>query len=236
MRSTLVFVSAVLLVVFVASSVDAKSDGSMGSDCASCHANGIPGQKPKDPPVTEPPVTEPPVTDPPVAEPPVTEPPIVEPAVVLQGVEITTIWDYNIVEGQADLDYVFYTVIETDNTVNFVEIITPSGTVLQLTQEPETQLDNIITRFTDEGDTFVWQCEARFDDIEQLAAYGKGKFTIATVTDEAVTDTIIQYHPPKAKVKKPKHQKNKAHKDHAHFEDSGEQDEVDEEEDDGDDD
>lgn len=129
----------------------------------------------------------------------------------LQGVEITTIWDYNVVEGVADLSYVFFTVIETDNTVDFVEVITPSGTVLQLTQEASTQLDNVITRFTDEGGTFVWECEARFGDIKELAAYGKGKFTIATVTGDAVTDTVIKYDPAKAKIKRPKHKKNKTH-------------------------
>ena len=49
MRSILVFVVAILTAVFVASSVDAKPDGSLGKDCAKCHKD----DKPK-PPSSEP--------------------------------------------------------------------------------------------------------------------------------------------------------------------------------------
>ena len=246
MKKTVIFVTAIMMVTVMACAVHAKSNGSFGMDCASCHQDlatdrPAPTEPPvieppvidppatdppvtdppvtdppatdppaTDPPVTDPPATDPPVTDPPVTDPPATDPPAAEPPVIdapadeLQGIEITTIWDYNIVDGEADLSYVFFTIIETDNTVNLVELITPAGTVLQLTQEASTQLDDIVTRFADEGDTFVWECEARFDDIKQLAAYGKGNFTIATITDEVVTETTIKYHPPKASVKRPK--------------------------------
>ncbi len=253
MKKTVIFVTAIVMVTLMACAVHAKPDGRMGMDCASCHDDLVtdppvidppviappviappviapPVIAPPviDPPVIDPPATDPPVTDPPVIDPPATDPPVIDaPADELQGIEITTIWDYNIVDGEADLSYVFYTVIETDNTVNFVDLITPAGTVLQLTQEASTQLDNIVTTFTDEGETFVWECEARFDDVKELAKYGKGKFTIATVTDEFVTETSFKYHPPKAKVKRPK---RKGYEDDEQEDDDDE--EVEEEEDD----
>ena len=45
MRSALVFVTALLVVIFAVSFVDAKPDGSLGKDCAKCHKDG-PGKPP----------------------------------------------------------------------------------------------------------------------------------------------------------------------------------------------
>ncbi|RKY05935.1 MAG: hypothetical protein DRP66_09825, partial [Planctomycetota bacterium] len=62
MKSKMIFIAAAMLVMLMAGAAHAKPDGSFGTDCASCHANGIGGGTPSTPPA-DPPATPP--TDPP---------------------------------------------------------------------------------------------------------------------------------------------------------------------------
>lgn len=233
MRSTIIFVGAVLLVMFLGSSVHAKSDGSFGTDCASCHGGDIPG-KPADPPTTPPdppttpadPPTTPPdngqidlpttppddgQTDPPTTPPdtdlPATppddsadlpdEPDVRRPADFgsdrIFGAELSIVWDYGRADGVTDLNYVFIAAIETDTSVNLVELITKKGSLIQITDEPVIEIDNVVTQFYEDGDVRVWRYEARFADVAGLKEYGKGDFTIAVHHDQGADEADIQY-------------------------------------------
>ncbi len=214
MRSTIIFVTAVLLVMFLGSSAQAKSDGSFGADCASCHGGDIPG-KPADPPTTPPdPPTTPadngqtdPPTTPPDIYPPATppdgdadspdEPDVHRPADFgsdrIFGAEFSIVWDYGRADGVTDLNYVFIAVIETDTSVNLVELITKKGSLIQITDEPIIEIDNVVTQFYEDGDVRVWQYEARFADAAGLKEYGKGDFTIAVHHDQGADEAGIQY-------------------------------------------
>ena len=235
MRSTIIFVTAVLLVMFLGSSAHAKANGSFGTDCASCHGGDIPG-KPADPPTTPPDdgQTDPPTTPPDdgQADPPTTPPDIYPPATPpdddadlpdepdvqrpadfgsdrIFGAEFSIVWDYNRADGVTDLNYVFIAVIETDTSVNLVELITKKGSLIQITDEPIIEIDNVATEFYEDGDVRVWRYEARCADAAGLKEYVKGDFTIAVHHDQGADETDIQYKS-KGKYKhKAKHEKGK---------------------------
>ncbi len=230
MRRTIIIVGAVLLVMFVGSSVQAKPNGSMGTDCASCHGGGIPGDKPADPPTTPPDdgQIDPPTTplDDGQSDPPATlpddgadlpdepnEPDVRRPADFgsdrIFGAELSIVWDYGRADGVTDLNYVFIAVIETDTSVNLVELITKKGSLIQITDEPIIEIDNVATQFYEEGNVRVWRYEARFSDAAGLKEYSKGDFTIAVHHDQGVDEADIQYKS-KGKYKyKDKHKKDK---------------------------
>ena len=210
MRSRIVFVTSVLLVMFVGSSVQAKPNGSMGTDCASCHDVSNPKYQPKDTPADPPadPPTTPPddgQTDPPTTPPDdgtdlpdePNEPDVQRPADFgsdrIFGAELSIIWDYGRAEGVTDLNYVFIAVIETDTSVNLVELITKKGSLIQITGEPIIEIDNVVTQFYEDGDVRVWRYEARFADAAGLKEYSKGDFTIAVHHDQGVDEAGVQY-------------------------------------------
>lgn len=233
-RNTVILIAAVAFVVCLPFMADAKPDGRMGTDCASCHTNGIPGQKPPpdpppppppppptdpppppvDPTPTDTPPTDPSPTDPPPMDPPITdspadpptEPEPPKPAVEhVLGVEISTIWDYNSLNSKDDLDYFFIAVVETDTSVNLVELITPSGKVLQITSEPLTEVENVRTEFYQDGDVLVWRYEVSLTEKKELETYGTGKYRINAYLEEGLESAKVKYD--SVKGKKPKKEK-----------------------------
>ena len=231
MKSKAIFIAAALLVMLMAGAGHAKSDGSLGTDCASCHANGIPGGKPNTPPADPPadPPTDPPPADPPSTPPtdppptdlpstPPTDPPPTDmpgtppadggteqpgepaaepPAYVasdhILSLELGTVWHYGSLGTADDLQYVFYAAVETDTSVNLVDVITPNGNRLQITSEPGTEVDNVKTWFGEVDGVRVWECEATFVDAGELKDYDKGDYTVEVHHDGGVAEARVKY-------------------------------------------
>ena len=209
MKSKAIFIAAALLVMLMAGAVHAKPDGSLGADCASCHADGIPGGKPTDPPPTEPPSTPPtdPPADPPTDTPgtppadsgagqpgePAADTPLYVASEHILGLELATVWHYGSLDTADDLEYVFYAAVETDTSVNLVDIITPKGNRLQITNDPNTAVDNVKTWFRQAGDVRVWECEATFGDAGELKDYDKGDYTVEVHHDGGAAEASVKY-------------------------------------------
>lgn len=113
--------------------------------------------------------------------------------IVYFGAELSIIWDYSRADGVTDLSYVFIAVIETDTSVSLVELITKKGSLIQITDEPIIEIDNVVTQFYEDGDVRVWQYVARFADAAGLKEYSKGDFIIAVHHDQGVDEAGIQY-------------------------------------------
>ena len=221
MKSKMIFVAAALLVMLLAGAVHAKPDGSFGTNCAGCHTNGIPGSKPNTPPAdppaappTDPPPTDPPSappTDPPAAPPtdtpgtppadggteqpgePVVDPPSYVASDHILSLELGTVWHYGSLDTADDVKYVFYAAVETDTSVNLVDVITPKGNRLQITSEPGTEVDNVKTWFREADDVRVWEYEATFDDAGELKDYGKGDYTVEVHYDGGSAEARVKY-------------------------------------------
>ncbi len=221
MKSKTIFIAAALLVMLLAGAVHAKSDGSFGADCASCHANGIPGGKPNTPPADPPaaPPTDPLPTDPPSTPPtdtpgtpptdtpgtppadsgtgqpgePAAEPPSYVASDHILSLELGTVWHYGNLDTADDLQYVFYAAVETDTSVNLVDVITPKGNRLQITSEPGTEVDNVKTWFGEADGVRVWECEVTFGEAGELKDYDKGDYTVEVHHDGGIAEARVKY-------------------------------------------
>jgi len=92
--------------------------------------------------------------------------------------EIHQVWDYNDPANPDDLSYVFYMAVETDATVNMVEVLTPAGNILQIPADAHTQNGDIETWHLVDGATNIWAYEATLTNVDDLAYYGDGDYTL----------------------------------------------------------
>ena len=253
LRNALVLVSVVAFVVTLPFTAEAKPDGRFGTNCSSCHA-GIPDEPPVDPP-TDPPVdppvdpptdpdvpTDPPV-DPPVDPPtdpdvppvdPPTDPdvpPVDLPDEIIEhilGVELSIICDYGDLNDKEDRAYVFTALVETCLDVTRVELVAPSGKLIQINADElfVNEEENFQTEFFQDGDLLVWSYEAVVAEKGQLKDYGTGKYkVIAYLSEEEFETAKVKYESVKGKkAKKPKPPKPE------HDDDDDDDDEQDDEE------
>jgi hypothetical protein len=97
---------------------------------------------------------------------------------IANKIEIFEIWDYNEPANPNDLRHFFFTAIETDSTVNLVEVNTPAGDTFTIPNDVNTQLGDIQTRHSVDNNTHLWEYEAEFNDVAELDNYGDGTYTI----------------------------------------------------------
>ncbi|MHC4720024.1 MAG: Ser-Thr-rich GPI-anchored membrane family protein [Planctomycetota bacterium] len=94
------------------------------------------------------------------------------------GIEVFEVLDYNGPANPNDLTYVFYYAIETDETVDLVEVLTPAGSTFQVPKQAHTQAGNIETWYNYDGTSYLWEYEAQFADAGGLDNYGDGTYTV----------------------------------------------------------
>ena len=110
------------------------------------------------------------------------------------------------------IDYLFIAVVETDTSVNLVELVAPSGKVLKITNEPITEVENVRTEFYQDEDVLVWRYEVSIAEKKDLKTYGTGKYKINAHLEEGVESAKVKYD--SVKGKKPKKEKHaKGHED-----------------------
>lgn len=228
MKSKTMLLIAALLVMSLAYTADAKPNGSLGTDCASCHSDYVPptdtGNGDTDPGNTDPPTntnpgdgdTNPGNTDPPTDTEPGDEPDDNTPNEALNyifGAEFSTIWDYGRLGEEKELDFIFIAIVETDVNVNLVEIETPAGQLLQITNEPAIETENIRTQFYQDEDVFVWRYEIRLADKGELKDFANGNYAIIAHLEDGSVKIKAKYENGKHKARKPKKNKEKKYDD-----------------------
>jgi len=94
------------------------------------------------------------------------------------GIETYTGWDYGEANVADDLRYEFYFGIETDATVNLVEVNRPGDYNFVIPNDVNTQSGNVETwHYVEEG-IHCWEYEAGFSDVSELDDYGDGNYVI----------------------------------------------------------
>jgi hypothetical protein len=77
-----------------------------------------------------------------------------------------------------ELAYVFCLELASDQTVEMVEFTTPAGRSFEIPKEPYTYIGQVETCYGRENGTHNWEYEGRFDDVNSLASYGDGLYTV----------------------------------------------------------
>ena len=96
----------------------------------------------------------------------------------IYSLEILQVVDYNDPNIVDDLVYVFNFSVETDETVDLLEIISPSGTVFQIPKEAQTSSGTKQTWYYLNGATYLWEYEDTFTDAAGFDNYGDGTYTV----------------------------------------------------------
>ena len=87
-------------------------------------------------------------------------------------------WDYNQPNEPNDLIYKFDLGLETDETVNLVEVNTPADYTFEIHNDVNTQSGDIGTWHYVDHNTHYWEYEGKFADQNALLDYGDGIYTI----------------------------------------------------------
>ena len=108
--------------------------------------------------------------------------------------EIHQAIDYNDPAIADDTAYVFYFEVETDSTVNRIDVLTPAGNTFQIVSDAHTQAAGVETWHLDNLGTHVWAYEATYTDAASLDNFGDGTYTVTAshgVSDQSRTDILF---------------------------------------------
>jgi len=109
------------------------------------------------------------------------------------GIEIWEVWDYNDPMNPDDLRYVFSLAVDTNEIVDLVEVLTPTGHTFQIPKQEYTDANGVETWYSLENGTYYWEVEtwyslengtcyweyeAEFNNPAGLLDYGDGTYTI----------------------------------------------------------
>lgn len=94
------------------------------------------------------------------------------------SIEISVGWYYDDPCNPNDLTYEFELEVETDETVELVEFLTPAGKRFSIPNEPRNWSGDICTWYYHEDNAYCWGYEADFPNEANLADYGDGTYTI----------------------------------------------------------
>lgn len=97
-------------------------------------------------------------------------------------------------ESKAGVTYDFRLNVETDDTVEDVEFITPAGNLCCISDEEYTQDGHIETRHSVSDGIHSWTYQEWFYEAEDLAYYGEGEYTVIVYyTDGETDETIVRF-------------------------------------------
>jgi DNA-binding sugar fermentation-stimulating protein len=104
---------------------------------------------------------------------------------------LSQIWDYNDQANPDDLKYVFYITLDTDATVESIDILTPAGNSLQIPADAHIVSGNTETWYSNDGGVAVWEYEAGFVDAAGLDGFGDGDYVITIYHDGGIQEQTI---------------------------------------------
>jgi hypothetical protein len=96
----------------------------------------------------------------------------------VSSIEICVGRSYDEPNNPNDLTYEFGLEVETDETVELVEFVTPAGKRFSIPNEPRNWSGDICTWYYHEDNAYCWGYEADFPNEANLADYGDGTYTI----------------------------------------------------------
>ncbi|MBN1509547.1 MAG: right-handed parallel beta-helix repeat-containing protein [Sedimentisphaerales bacterium] len=96
--------------------------------------------------------------------------------------------------GDTTAGYWFVAEMQTDDSVDHIDFLSPAGYAYRITSAPSTSTDNVQTSHQVSGSTHLWQYWARFTDVGALSQYGDGNYLVVLYYKNGTTQqTNVPY-------------------------------------------